>query len=54
MAGIYEDEYIRTGAGWRIKSSRHTPRLIADGTLAGGSVQISTVTPGHSSDTEIK
>jgi len=54
IAGIYEDEYIRTGAGWRIKSSRHTPRLIADGTLAGGSVQISPVTPGHSSDTEIK
>lgn len=34
MAGIYEDEYCRTDAGWRIAKSRHTPRLILDGELA--------------------
>jgi hypothetical protein len=54
MAGIYDDEYIRTSAGWRIKSSRHTSRLIADGTIENGNLQIKPLLPGQSSDTEIK
>jgi hypothetical protein len=45
MAGLYEDEYVRTAEGWRIMSSRHTPRLIADGTLADGALQIKPVMP---------
>ncbi len=45
MSGLYEDEYRRTPAGWRIAKSRHTPRLIADGTLTDASVKASIVKP---------
>jgi ketosteroid isomerase-like protein len=45
MSGIYEDEYTKTGEGWRIMSSRHTPRLIVDGTLQDGAMQITPMMP---------
>jgi hypothetical protein len=45
MSGIYDDEYADTGEGWRITSSRHTPRLIADGTLQDGAMRISPLMP---------
>lgn len=46
MHGRYEDEYIRTPQGWRISKSRHTPRLVADGTLTNGTLHAQLTQPG--------